>query len=88
MTVAAVRAAGATKTTTVTAMGGGTNKNQPKAIRGSERNGGSSGSGDDGKGNVNSNSNQDGDGDSDGANPDALRTPAEAIFAPPSALAE
>jgi hypothetical protein len=88
MTVVAVRAAGATKTTMVTAMGGGTNNNQLKAIRGSERNGCSGGSGDGGEGDVNSDSNQDGIGDSNNANPDALHTPPEAIFAPPSALAE
>jgi hypothetical protein len=86
--VAAVNAAGATKTTMVTAMGGGTNNNQLKAIRGSKRNGGGGGSGDSGNGNVNSNSNQDGDGDSGDAGPDALCTPPKAIFAPPSALAE
>jgi hypothetical protein len=37
MTVAAVRAAGATKTTMVTAIGGGTSNNQLKAIRGSKK---------------------------------------------------
>jgi hypothetical protein len=37
--VTAVRAAEATKTTTVTAMAGGTNNNQLKARRGSGRNG-------------------------------------------------
>jgi hypothetical protein len=53
MTVVAVRAAGATKTNTVTAIGGGTNNNQLKAIRGRKRNGSSDG----GEGDVNSNSN-------------------------------
>jgi hypothetical protein len=43
MIVAAVRVAGATKTTAVTAMVGGTNHNQLKAIRGTGRNGGSMG---------------------------------------------
>jgi hypothetical protein len=57
MTVAAVRAAGATKTTTVTAMAGGTNNNQLKAIRGSRRNGGGIGSRDSGNDDRNSNSN-------------------------------
>jgi hypothetical protein len=70
-----VRAAGATKATTVTARGGGINNNQLKAIRGSGRNGGGGGSSDGGKGDINNNSNQDGTGDSDDANPDALRTP-------------
>jgi hypothetical protein len=83
-----VRAAGATKTTMVTAMGGGTNNNQLKAIRGSKRNGSGGGSGDGGEGDANSDSNQDGDGDSADTNPDALRTPPKAIFAPLSALAE
>jgi hypothetical protein len=68
-------------------MGGGTNNNLLKAIRGSEKNGGGS-SGDGGKGNANSDSNQDGDSDSTNADPDALRTPPETIFAPLSALAE
>ncbi len=86
--MAAVRSAGATKTTTVIAMGRGTNNNQLKAIRGSERNGGGSGSGDGSGGNVNSDSNQDGNRDSNDANLDALRTHPKAIFAPPSALAE
>jgi hypothetical protein len=58
MTVAAVRAVGATKTTsTVTAMAGGTNKNQLKARRGSGRNSGGNGSSDGGNGDRNSNSN-------------------------------
>ncbi len=83
-----MRAAGTTKTAMVTAMGGGTNNNQLKAIRGSRRNGSSGGNGDGGKGDVNSDSNQDGDSDSNNANPDTLRTPFKAIFAPPSALAE
>ncbi len=48
---------GATKTTAVTAMAGGTNNDQLKAIRGSGRNGGGGGSGDGGNGNRNSNSN-------------------------------
>ncbi len=65
-----MRAAGATKTTTVTEMGGGTNNNRLKAIRGSERDGGGGGSGDGGNGVVNSDSNRDGDGDSDDADPD------------------
>jgi hypothetical protein len=69
-------------------MVGGTNKNQLKAIRGSGRNGSGGGSGDVGGGNRNGNSNQDDNCDSNGANPDALHTPLEAIFAPPSALAE
>jgi hypothetical protein len=69
-------------------MGGGTNNSQLKAIRGSKRNGGGGGSSDGGKGNINSNINRDGNGGSDEANPDALRTPPKAIFAPPSALAE
>jgi hypothetical protein len=88
MTVEAVRAAGATKTTAVTAMAGGTTNNQLKAIRGSRRNGGGSGSGHDGNSNRNSNSNGNGDGDSNNANANALRTPLKAIFAPPPALAE
>ncbi len=86
--MAAVRAAGATKTTTVTAMGGGTNNNQPKAMRGSKRNGVSSGSSDSGEGDVIRDIHQDGNDDSDDADPVALRTPPEAMFAPPSALAE
>jgi hypothetical protein len=57
MAVAAVRAAGATKTTMVTAMAGGTNYNQLKARRGSGRNGGGGGSGNGGNGDGNSNSN-------------------------------
>jgi hypothetical protein len=56
MTVAAVRAAGATKTTMVTAMAGGTNNNQLKTRRGSGRNGGGGDSGDGGNGDGNSNS--------------------------------
>ncbi len=56
-----------------------TNNNQLRAIRGSKRNGGGNGSGDGGKGDVNNNSNQDGNGDSNNADPDALRTPPEAI---------
>ncbi len=54
-----MRAAGATKTTMVTAMAGGTNNNQLKAGRGSRRNdgGGGSGSGNGGNGNRNSDSN-------------------------------
>jgi hypothetical protein len=52
-----VRAAGATKTTMVTAMGGRTNNNQLKAIRGSKRNGGSGSSSDGSNGNVNRDSN-------------------------------
>jgi hypothetical protein len=56
MTVAAVMAAGVTKTTAVTEMAGGTNSNQLKAIRGSRRNGGGGGSSDGGDGNRNSNS--------------------------------
>ncbi len=52
-----MRAAGATKTTTVTAMSGGTNNNQLKAIKGSGRNGGGGGSGDGGNGNGNRDSN-------------------------------
>jgi hypothetical protein len=59
----------------VTAMGGGTNNNQLKAIRGSKRNGGSNGSDEGGNGNMNSNSNQDGNGDSNNTDPDALRIP-------------
>jgi hypothetical protein len=86
--VAEVRAARATKTTTVSEMEGGTNNNQPKALRGSKGNGGGGGSGDGGEGNVNNNSNQDGDGDSNNTDPDTLRTPPKAVFAPPSALAE
>jgi hypothetical protein len=69
-------------------MGGGTNNSQLKTIRDSKRNGGGGGSGDGGKGDVNSNSNQDGDGDNDDADPNILRTPPEAMFAPSSALAE
>ena len=79
MTVAVVRASGATKTTTVSEMEGGTNNNQPKALRGSKGNGGGGGSGDGGEGNLNNDSNRDDDGDSDDADPDALRTPPEAI---------
>ncbi len=52
-----MRAARAAKTSMVTAMAGGTNNNQLKAIRGSRRNGGSGGSGDSDNGNRNSNSN-------------------------------
>jgi hypothetical protein len=81
MTVAAVRAARATKTTTMTAIGGCINNNQLMAIRGSKRNGGGDGSGDSGDGNVNSDINPYGDDDSNDANPDALRTPPEAFFA-------
>jgi hypothetical protein len=69
-------------------MGGGTNNNQLKAIRSSERYGGGGGSGDGGEGDANSDSNQDGNGDSNNADPDALCTPPKAIFAPLSALAE
>jgi hypothetical protein len=69
-------------------MAGGSNNNQQKAIKGSGRNGGSSGSGDSNNGNKNSNSIRNSDGDSDDANPNALHTPLEAMFAPLSALAE
>ncbi len=55
--MAAVRAAGAIKTTTVTAMAGGTNNNQLKARRGSGRNGRGGNSGDGGNGDGNSDSN-------------------------------
>jgi hypothetical protein len=65
----------------VTAMAGGTNNNQLKAIRGSRRNCGGGNSGDSGDGNGDSNCNQDGNGDSNVANADALCTPLEAIFA-------
>ncbi len=75
-----MRAAEATKTTTVTEMAGGTNNNLLKAIRGSGRNGCGGGSGDSGDGNVNSDSNQDGNGDSNHADADAIRTPLEAFF--------
>ncbi len=52
-----MRAAGATKTTMVTAITGGTNNNQLKAIRGSRRYGSGGGSGDGGNGDRDSNSN-------------------------------
>jgi hypothetical protein len=86
--VATVRAAGATKTTTVTAIERGTNNNQLKAVRGSKRNSSGGDSGDGSKGNINRDRNQDGNGDSNDADPDTLRTPPEAMFAPPSALGE
>jgi hypothetical protein len=89
MTVAAAWAVGATKTTAVTEMAGGTNSNQLKAIRGSGRNGGGGGGSSDGSdGDRNSNSNGNDDGDSNNANADALCTPLKASFAPPSTLAE
>jgi hypothetical protein len=58
MTVVAVRAARAMKTPiTATAMAGGTNYNQLKALRGSGRNSSGRGSGDGGNRDVNSNIN-------------------------------
>jgi hypothetical protein len=57
MAVVAVRAAGATKTTMVTAMAGGINNYQLKDGRGSGRNGRGCGSGNGGNGNEYSNSN-------------------------------
>ncbi len=57
MTVAAVRAVGATKTTMVTAMAGGTNNNQLKARRGSRINGRGSNSSNGGNSDGNSDSN-------------------------------
>ncbi len=52
--MAVVRAAGATKTTTMTAMAGGTDNNQLKARRGSGRINGGSGSDDGGNSDGNS----------------------------------
>jgi hypothetical protein len=55
-------AAGATKTTMVAAMAGGTNNNKLKARRGSGRNGGGGNSGNGGSGNAgNGNRNSDSD---------------------------